>query len=73
MITDMTMPGMTGDILLQKIKKVNPDLSVIICTGFSENLSRERAVAIGADALLMKPIVTSEIASTIRDVLDGQV
>jgi len=69
-ITDMTMPEMTGDILSQEIKKINPDLPIIICTGYSEKLTPERASAIGIDEVLFKPIIKAQLAQTIRNILD---
>ena len=69
-ITDMTMPQMTGDILSQELIKIRPDLSVILCTGFSEKITKERVKKIGIIALLQKPLLKEEIANTIRKVLD---
>jgi CheY-like chemotaxis protein len=69
-ITDMTMPEMTGDILAQELIKIRPDLPVIVCTGFSEKLTPENAATLGIKGLLMKPVVITEMASTVRTVLD---
>ncbi len=69
-ITDMTMPNMTGDKLTTQLKKIRPAIPVILCTGFSESVTVQNAKALGLDALLLKPIVRSELAETIRDVLD---
>ncbi len=69
-ISDMTMPNMTGDQLAQKIMEVKPTVPIIICTGFSERISLESLGSIGVKALLMKPITKSKIATTIRNVLD---
>ncbi|NOX33444.1 MAG: transporter substrate-binding domain-containing protein [Deltaproteobacteria bacterium] len=69
-ISDMTMPDMTGDKLAKKIMDIEPQLPVIICTGFSERVSLENIKSIGVKALLMKPIVRSELATTVRSVLD---
>ncbi|MCF6249382.1 MAG: ATP-binding protein, partial [Desulfobacula sp.] len=69
-ISDMTMPGMTGDQLTKKLLKLNPLLPIIICTGFSERISLEKIKFIGAKALLLKPIIRSKLAITIRNVLD---
>jgi len=69
-ITDMTMPNMTGDKLTTQLKEIRPDIPVILCTGFSESVAVQKAKALGIDALLLKPIVRSELAETIRDVLD---
>lgn len=69
-ITDMTMPEMTGDQLAGEIQSLNPDLPIIICTGYSEKISEKKAEKMGIKGLLMKPIVRSELARMIRDVLD---
>jgi CheY-like chemotaxis protein len=71
-ITDMTMPNMTGAALAPKLKKIKPEIPIIICTGFSEMIDEDRAKAIGIRAYIMKPIVIQEIAKTIRRVLDKE-
>ena len=68
-ITDQTMPNMTGKDLARELMKIKPDLPVIICTGFSEQIDEERANEMGVSALIMKPVVISELAGVIRDVL----
>ncbi len=69
-ITDMTMPGMTGDQLAAKILRHRPDIPIMICTGFSKRISSEMASSLGIRALLMKPVTVQELARTIREVLD---
>jgi PAS domain S-box-containing protein len=69
-ITDMTMPGMTGDQLAAQILNHRPGIPVIICTGFSKRMSSELASSLGIRALLMKPVTVQELSRTIRDVLD---
>ncbi len=69
-ISDMTMPDMTGDQLAQKIMEIKPILPIIICTGFSERISLENLRSIGVKALLMKPIIKAKMAITVRKVLD---
>lgn len=69
-ITDMTMPNMTGDILAIELMKIRPDIPVILCTGFSNKISDESASDIGIKALAYKPIVRSDLAETVRKVLD---
>ncbi len=68
-ITDMTMPKLTGDNLVREVRKRNILIPIIICTGFSGKLTPEKAIAIGANALLSKPVFISDLAQTIRDVL----
>ncbi len=69
-ITDMTMPQMTGVTLSEKLKEIRSNIPVIICTGYSSMIDEEKAKAIGIDGYVMKPIVIREIAKTIREVLD---
>jgi len=69
-ITDMTMPNMTGILLSKEIKRIRPEIPIIICTGFSDQINEEKCKAMGIQGYVMKPIVGSEIADTIREVLD---
>jgi PAS domain S-box-containing protein len=69
-LTDMTMPNMTGDQLAKEIISIKPDIPIIICTGFSERIDKEKAKNIGIKGFLMKPIVKSEMAQIVRNVLD---
>ena len=69
-ITDMTMPEMTGVMLSEKIMKIRQDVPVIICTGYSDLLDEERAKQLGIAAYVMKPIHMIEISKIIRNVLD---
>ncbi len=70
-ITDMTMPQMTGAKLAEKIAHIRPDIPVIICTGHSSLIDEEKARELGIAGYVMKPITMAEIAKTIRDVLDA--
>ncbi len=70
MITDMTMPRISGDQLAIEAKKIKPDIPIILCTGYSKKISKERARAIGINAFLMKPVALSDMAETIRAVLE---
>jgi PAS domain S-box-containing protein len=69
-ITDMTMPGLTGDQLAQKLMEIRSDLPVILCTGFSARINEEKALALGIRAFVSKPVLKRQIAKTIRMVLD---
>ncbi|MDY7038920.1 MAG: ATP-binding protein, partial [Thermodesulfobacteriota bacterium] len=71
-ITDMTMPNMTGDNLASELLKIRPDIPIIICTGFSEKISKERSDALGIRGFIMKPIAMRELAVKIREVLDDR-
>jgi PAS domain S-box-containing protein len=70
-ITDMTMPNMTGDKLAGEMIKIRPHIPIILCTGFSEMISKEGAESLGLKGFLMKPVVLKELSSVIRKVLDG--
>ena len=69
-ITDMTMPGMTGQTMAMEMMKIRPDLPVILCTGYSSQMNREKAIECGIRGFANKPIVRKELAETVRRVLD---
>jgi len=69
-ITDMTMPNMTGAELAKEIMQIRPDIPIILCTGYSEQIDGKKAMQMGIRAYVMKPIIMGEIAQTIREVLD---
>ena len=69
-ITDMTMPNMTGDKLAMELMKLRPDIPVILCTGYSKKISDETASDIGIKAFIYKPVVKADLAKTVRKVLD---
>jgi CheY-like chemotaxis protein len=70
-ITDMTMPNMTGDKLAVAIMKIRLDIPVILCTGYSKKISNGTASDIGIKAFAYKPIVRADLAKTVRKVLDA--
>jgi PAS domain S-box-containing protein len=67
--TDQTMPHMTGETLTRELRRIRPDIPVILCTGFSHVMDAEKAQAIGIDAFCMKPLVARDLAVTIQQVL----
>ncbi|HVO68387.1 MAG TPA: PAS domain S-box protein [Syntrophales bacterium] len=69
-ITDMTMPNMTGIELARELMLIRPNIPIILCTGFSEAITSESAKAIGLKDFILKPIVKSQIASAIRHALE---
>jgi PAS domain S-box-containing protein len=69
-VTDMNMPYLTGAQLAEELLTVKPDIPIILCTGFSERIDEEKAEALGIKGYLMKPIVVSEFARKVRNVLD---
>ena len=71
-ITDMTMPKMTGDQLARRMMDIKPQIPVILCTGFNEAITEEKALAMGIDKFVMKPIIKDDLANTIRTVLDNR-
>ena len=68
-ITDQTMPHMTGERLAQALRRLQPDIPIILCTGFSHGMHAERAQELGIDAFLMKPLAMQELAQTIQQVM----
>ncbi len=71
LITDQTMPHMTGMTLAEKILEVCPHVPIILCTGYSDLLSKEKVQALGIKAFLMKPLLIRELATAIRKAIDG--
>ncbi|MBI9083985.1 MAG: PAS domain S-box protein [Desulfobacterales bacterium] len=70
-ITDMAMPNMSGDQLASELVKIRPDVSILLCTGFSERMPEEKAKALGIKNFLMKPITLKDLSEKIREVLDN--
>jgi CheY-like chemotaxis protein len=69
-VTDMTMPNLTGDKLAIELMKIRSDIPVILCTGYSKKISDELASEIGIKAFAYKPMVKADLAKTVRKVLD---
>ncbi len=69
-ITDMAMPNMTGIQLSQEIKKIKPTVPIIICTGFSDQITDEKCQALGLQGYVLKPVIVKELAGIIRKILD---
>jgi len=69
-ITDMTMPRMTGDRLTAEVLKLRPHMRVIICTGYSERMSANKAEVLGIRKYLENPLDLQNLASALREVLD---
>jgi signal transduction histidine kinase/uncharacterized membrane-anchored protein YhcB (DUF1043 family) len=70
-ITDMTMPEITGDEFARSILEIRPDMPVFLCTGFNEQMNEERARQIGIRQLIYKPIVRNALGALLRDALHG--
>jgi CheY-like chemotaxis protein/two-component sensor histidine kinase len=69
-ITDMTMPNLTGVELSQRLMEIRPDLPIILCTGYSEKIDAQMAKSMGIRGFLMKPPAIQDMANTIREVLN---
>ncbi|WP_300457625.1 ATP-binding protein [Desulfobacula sp.] len=69
-ITDIAMPNLPGDKLSAELTKIRPDIPVLLCTGFSETMSEEKAASLGIKGFLLKPIVMTELSQKIREILD---
>lgn len=69
--TDMTMPQMTGVELSTKARRIRPDIPIVLCTGFSELITEEKAKAIGIQGYIMKPVAIKEMAEVVRMALDA--
>jgi PAS domain S-box-containing protein len=70
-ITDQTMPGMTGVDLARRMLQIRPDIPIILCTGYSSIISEEKAKSFGIREFALKPVGKSDIAMLIRKVLNG--
>jgi PAS domain S-box-containing protein len=68
-ITDMTMPYMTGTELAQKLIEIKPDIPIILCTGYSELVHKEKAYAMGIAGYLEKPVIMEDLIRVVRKVL----
>jgi YesN/AraC family two-component response regulator len=69
-VTDKTMPSMTGFGLFRELRRIRSDIPVVLCTGYSEVHEQERAREIGIDGFALKPMSRQEIATVVREVLD---
>ena len=69
-ITDQTMPVMTGAALAQELRRLRPDLPVILCSGFSHTMNADKAQALGLDAFLLKPFLHRDLGLAVHRVLE---
>jgi two-component system cell cycle sensor histidine kinase/response regulator CckA len=70
-VTDMTMPHLTGSALADRLLAMAPHLPIIICSGFSEAITPEKALSMGIRAFMSKPVRLADLARKVREVLDG--
>jgi len=71
-ITDQTMPGMTGIDLARRILQIRPEMPIILCTGYSSLISEDKAKAAGIKGFALKPLAKKYIGELIRKILDGK-
>ena len=72
-ITDQTMPDLTGANLSQELRKIRPDIPIILCTGFSDTVTNDVANDLGINEFVYKPLGKEELGRTVRKVLgDGR-
>ena len=69
-ITDMTMPGMTGDVLASKILAAAPNIPILLCTGYSDQITEQKALSMGIQKFFYKPISLEDMARCVREALD---
>ncbi len=70
-VSDLTMPGMTGDVLVERLMKIRSDIPVIVCTGYNNVVSEQRMSELGICIVVHKPIIGKQLAETIRNVIDN--
>ena len=70
-VTDLTMPNMTGKELAEEIIRVRTEIPIILCSGFSTKLTEEKAKVIGIRAFIKKPVIQADLLTTVRRVLDA--
>ncbi|MBU2454828.1 MAG: response regulator, partial [Proteobacteria bacterium] len=69
-ITDMTMPKMTGNELAVNVLKIRPGLPIVLCTGYSDRITEDTALGIGIRRFVQKPLISRDLTVLIRNVLD---
>jgi PAS domain S-box-containing protein len=70
-ITDHSMPDMTGDVLAKELRRIQPTIPIVICTGYSSDFTKESAKLGGIDGYIMKPSMPAELGHVVFDVLAG--
>ncbi len=68
-VSDMTMPRMTGEEMTRHIKAIRPDIPIILCSGFSDRIHAQATEALGVSAVLMKPVTFANLAHAVRQAL----
>jgi len=70
LLTDQAMPKMTGIDLAENIRKLRPDIPIVLCTGYTDKVTRERSAKRKINDMLQKPISRSDLAYALRKALD---
>ncbi len=71
-ITDLSMPGMTGIELIAEVNRLGIDVPVVLCSGFSEEVSEQTAALYGIAVFLLKPVSKADLVEALLEVFDGQ-
>ena len=71
-VTDLTMPHITGIELAKKLLSIQPDIPIILCTGYGDKVTRKEIRKIGIKEILMKPVYMKQLSEIIRDTLDRE-
>jgi CheY-like chemotaxis protein len=71
-ISDLTMPHMTGFQLAEKIKQIKPDAPIILCSGFNSTTTKQQIKNAGVSDFVTKPLNKNELAQVVRKVLDSK-
>ncbi len=66
----MAMPDLSGDKFSPELIKISPTIPILLCTGFSESMTEEKAALLGIRGFLLKPILMSDLSQKIREVLN---
>ena len=69
-ISDVTMPQMTGDRLAGELLRIRPDIPIILCTGYSDRISKENCSKLGVKDLILKPLLAGDLSRAVRKALD---
>ena len=72
-VTDQTMPTMSGEVLAKALLEIRHDIPIVLCTGFSHTMSQGKANQLGLKGFLMKPVNGALLAKTLQDVLENRV
>ena len=70
-ITDLTMPQITGIELANKLMDIRPDIPIILCTGFNDVIDEDKAKSMGIRELLLKPASTNELKNAISRAVEN--